>query len=62
MGIYQRCQVSTDPSKRDFVGDQLKARLFKTLATQLLAKFRNDGKESFITATVSYDPLARQVL
>lgn len=60
MGIYQRCQVSTDPSKRDFVGDQLKARLFKTLATQLLAKFRNDGKESFITATVSYDPLARQ--
>lgn len=60
MGIYQRCLVSTDPSKRDFVGDQLKARLFQTLASQLLAKFRNDGKESFITATVGYAPLARQ--
>lgn len=60
MGIYQRCLVSTDPTKRDFVGDQLKARLFQTLASQLLAKFRNDGKESFITATVSYSPLARQ--
>ena len=60
MGIYQRRQVSTDPSKRDFVGDQLKARLFQTLAAQLLAKYQNEGKESFITATVSYSPLARQ--
>ena len=60
MGIYQRQEVSTDPTKRDVTGDQLKARLFQKLTSQQLAMLRNDGKEDFITATVSYSPLVRQ--
>ena len=60
MGIYQRHEVSTDPSQRDVTGDQLKARIFQKLTSQQLAMLRNDGKEDFITATVSYSPLVRQ--
>lgn len=60
VGIYQRNLAITDPTKRDVVGDQLKARLFQRLASQELAMLRNDAKEEFITATVSYSPLVRQ--
>lgn len=59
MGLYQRIYVSTDPGKRDFTSDNLMVKLFQRLASQQFARLRNDGKETYIAATMEYAPLVR---
>lgn len=59
MGLYQRCPITTDPVKYDLTAEDLKVKLFRTLAAQQFAKLRNESKEAYIAASMDYSPLVR---
>lgn len=58
-GIYQRRYLAPDTSQRGVAREGMMSRLFRELVARQLAMLRNEGKETYVAATMGYAPLIR---
>lgn len=58
-GIYQRVYLPADRKDRDYTFESLCIQIFNSLAPSRFGLIRNDGTETFLSASVSYGPFVR---